>query len=227
MLLPALQRARDTAKAISCLNNHKQIGMGINMYISDNDGWYMMVSYNVKPAGDYESYANNDIRRWPSGLINGGYAKHRKGYWNNIDFNCPILEQKYLDDTNYRLNGLSSYGYGLSAAAVGRPANSGCKNSQIKKPSSFCILTDAWDKRSANQSTTVFSNYTEFPTLVQKNTIDNTKKVNPYNHNNASNYLFADGHAEKLHYSDINNWHMFCLDETYVNLNNWTVANGN
>lgn len=31
MLLPALGKARDAAKKIDCLNNHKQIGMIINL----------------------------------------------------------------------------------------------------------------------------------------------------------------------------------------------------
>ena len=37
MLLPALSKSRDTARTATCSNNLKQIGMGVLMYIEDND----------------------------------------------------------------------------------------------------------------------------------------------------------------------------------------------
>jgi prepilin-type N-terminal cleavage/methylation domain-containing protein/prepilin-type processing-associated H-X9-DG protein len=39
MLLPALNKAREKAKAISCVNNEKTLGTVLLMYISDYDGW--------------------------------------------------------------------------------------------------------------------------------------------------------------------------------------------
>jgi len=38
MLLPALSRARDMAKATKCTNNEKQCGLAISMYTNDFDG---------------------------------------------------------------------------------------------------------------------------------------------------------------------------------------------
>lgn len=40
MLLPALGRAREQAKSTQCLSNLRQIGLGAQMYIIDNKGWY-------------------------------------------------------------------------------------------------------------------------------------------------------------------------------------------
>ena len=40
MLLPALSKAREKARSISCVNNEKQFGLSIAMYIGDNDGFY-------------------------------------------------------------------------------------------------------------------------------------------------------------------------------------------
>ena len=40
MLLPALNKARERAKSISCLNNMKQVGMGVVMYNDSYDGYF-------------------------------------------------------------------------------------------------------------------------------------------------------------------------------------------
>jgi prepilin-type N-terminal cleavage/methylation domain-containing protein len=40
MLLPALGRAKETAKRISCLNNLKQLSLAAQMYVNDNQGAY-------------------------------------------------------------------------------------------------------------------------------------------------------------------------------------------
>ncbi len=41
MLLPALSKAREKARQISCTNNMKQCTLGMNMYTGDNDGSYL------------------------------------------------------------------------------------------------------------------------------------------------------------------------------------------
>jgi len=40
MLLPALARAKETAKRINCTNNLKQLGLSVVMYADDNEGYY-------------------------------------------------------------------------------------------------------------------------------------------------------------------------------------------
>ena len=68
MLLPALEKAQDKAKAISCVNNLKAIGLGFRQYNDDNDG--------------YNYFTNN----WTEGTwcLNGGS-------WdaNGFDINNP------------------------------------------------------------------------------------------------------------------------------------------
>jgi prepilin-type N-terminal cleavage/methylation domain-containing protein len=39
LLLPALGKAKDKAKAISCLNNNKQLNLAMHMYAGDNQEW--------------------------------------------------------------------------------------------------------------------------------------------------------------------------------------------
>ena len=44
MLLPALNRARDAAKAAGCVQNLKQIGLAWAMYTGDNDEWFLYMN---------------------------------------------------------------------------------------------------------------------------------------------------------------------------------------
>jgi prepilin-type processing-associated H-X9-DG protein/prepilin-type N-terminal cleavage/methylation domain-containing protein len=48
MLLPALNQAREKAKAISCKNNLKQLGLECTLYANANDGW-MVQFHNITP----------------------------------------------------------------------------------------------------------------------------------------------------------------------------------
>ncbi len=51
MLLPALNRARNTAKQISCLSNTKQIGSAFGLYADDNADWFPRDYGNTGSSG--------------------------------------------------------------------------------------------------------------------------------------------------------------------------------
>ena len=48
MLLPALAKARAKARAVNCLNNQKQCGLGFLMYSNDSEG-YILFEVSVNP----------------------------------------------------------------------------------------------------------------------------------------------------------------------------------
>ena len=49
MLLPALTSAKERAKRIACVNNLKQMGTAIRMYVDDNDSTYPLLKWS--PSG--------------------------------------------------------------------------------------------------------------------------------------------------------------------------------
>ncbi len=60
MLLPALSRAKEAGKSISCLNNLKQISLASQMYVDDNHGYYPPRSdTNRWPDVMYDNYGHN------------------------------------------------------------------------------------------------------------------------------------------------------------------------
>jgi prepilin-type N-terminal cleavage/methylation domain-containing protein len=64
LLMPALERARNAARQATCLNQLKQIGLGLTLYADDHDGWG---PYSVYWGTGQTLYHENvlDEKTWP------------------------------------------------------------------------------------------------------------------------------------------------------------------
>src|ERR1041384_2943762 len=54
MLFPSLNKARDTAKAATCMSNMRQWGVAINLFCQDNSGMYPEVPKGSGTSGWYD-----------------------------------------------------------------------------------------------------------------------------------------------------------------------------
>lgn len=119
ILLPALQSARETARAIQCLNNERQLGISMEVYLSQHDGGYPIL--DVKHFLNVSSYPESR-RWWYSQLIkNGALDAPNKDTsvnpisWSDIMF-CPTHQLRDASSTGWSdehwatSNGLISYG---------------------------------------------------------------------------------------------------------------------
>jgi len=81
MLLPALSKARNKTKSISCQSNLKQIGIGMQMYANDYNSWIVPM---------LPSLTDSTILRWHWLLTAKGYlASKTYGAGGSKLFACP------------------------------------------------------------------------------------------------------------------------------------------
>ncbi len=136
MLLPALNKARETAKSTKCLSNMKQVSSGCSGYTLDNNDFYpkfySSTQLQTGPGGSiiytgpgYESYPQpwfGMILNYVGGLavIDKSYKGKNEGMGNTI-FECPSDTTRYLSATSdYKLFYVASIekyiksGYGLN-----------------------------------------------------------------------------------------------------------------
>ena len=113
MLLPALNSARASARAIECLGNMKQIGNAFMLYEADNKGWVVpgdtgtsdsdaipWVSYTAEYMGFKIDNTSLSTRLGPS-KKQGPYVCNAK------DANLDRYSNRAF--TNYKWNGLLGY----------------------------------------------------------------------------------------------------------------------
>ena len=86
MLLPALNKAREKAKASSCISNMKQIGLGFQLYSGDWDSW--IVSARPGSNGNYN---------W-SWQLRSDYDLPKKLFY------CPAETRSFKYITTYACN---------------------------------------------------------------------------------------------------------------------------
>ena len=119
LLLPALSAAKEKAYRTACVNNLKQIGLGLNMYANQNDdylppsGWKQITSASGSPWETHEvlRYASPPPKSLVTGgIIEGpyalGYLFFGKYISNGKTFYCPTIKDGIYnfgtyDEINY------------------------------------------------------------------------------------------------------------------------------
>lgn len=119
ILMPALQRVKDQAKATRCLANLKQIGLAMHAYAPDYD--YQVPRAEVRPGipGWTDKYKQQEMR-WPILFMPylGSIARDAENYYEIKIYDCPsypIKEQTVDYCTNaFNLKGTGKEFFGFS-----------------------------------------------------------------------------------------------------------------
>ena len=199
MLLPALNQARDKAKAISCRSNLKQLGTADMMYTGDFDDY--IVPYSLPSADNFIRFTR---------LLNpyvGGKPFPAK--WEYVYpelskvWNCPAHVRQ--DDPSWGEAAFSpSYGvaWGVHRWGAGAPVNHRFSHGQvetdgfikigtIKNPSTIISLAEARNDRGGNglpETINFYGNPVYCPWCVDSNNIS-------YRHHGQCNVTMFDGHV--------------------------------
>jgi prepilin-type N-terminal cleavage/methylation domain-containing protein/prepilin-type processing-associated H-X9-DG protein len=216
MLLPALAKAKEKANRTACLNNTKQWGLALNMYLDDNTQIFPDFSIANKTPGARSGYDQDNIL-W-SDLA--GFAAD--GYGNRAWFNAlpPYISQKalwqYADNPTNFVNGRSilncpsanflpaevdpltrvafSYGINFKGTNGATPAGSPFKATAVLHPSSFVFFSDV----RANSGETPFYGANPLNDLgAPRGSLNHLSS----RHAAGANLTFLDGHAAFFKYT--------------------------
>ena len=182
MLLPALNKAKQVAKAIRCAGNLKQIGIMEQQYISDYDD-YMLPAYlggnpfNYPASRDYW-YRLFDKIYTPTAGYNHNFKK-ASVYLCPVQIAAPFQKPESNYTTNRRYD-----------VSLGYPGVS--KINSLKSASSVPDKLDCF----SIDVTTVPGNWYQITASTSILPGDNCYVG--FIHNNSANVLYWDGHVDKI-----------------------------
>lgn len=200
MLMPALENAIGASRSVTCMNNQKQIGSVFSFYISDNDGWQVVIVDHEDP----------NSANYPNGCQKC-YAYYLRTYfdmeWNvSMPISGPtifICGEANLLYTDSEVKNIC-YGYNQVYANNGASPYIPPKIINNNVPSETMLLSDGWVYQSTETTKTSYYPY-RAPWNAQSGAYiaynDVFATLGEYTdwawrHNEMLNMLYIDGHVK-------------------------------
>ena len=200
MLLPALNKARAKAKAVSCTSNFNQLGKYTAIYMSDSND-----IFPCAPTESVEYFFRRDVDgacplaySIPGEGIIGGLTSSSKRIrdklccpevdWKNLTYTADGKNCNYPLSSNYYCSIALNYQLYKGKYSI----NSPIKITRIQHPSALVVYTDG----NGSGYTGYYCRW--YPTLPD---FDKNKKYNiPARHVGSANFVYADMHVKTLKY---------------------------
>lgn len=222
LLLPALNRARETARSIACVNKMKQLGMAQTFYNSDYNDW-ILPSSTRSYASTADKEAIHEYSFHWYGLISGykGYGKQQLTPGYNLKFSGPDHSRRESPDFEcpsepvdfgvYQNNRFTYTHYAINAALTGMNNTRGTwkefyrKLSCLIEPSKALIFSDNRDLSgymmlNAKKSM-AFRHGSRDPRGYTGSTLEEAVITT-----GKSNFIYMDNHAEPANYRTVMTW---------------------
>ena len=194
MLLPVIARAKEAGRRIHCLNNLRQLGLSLIMYVDENEGYYPpRVHPNRWPHRLYPSYQDLRLLLCPD-------DKNPE----TIPGTDPVKYPADAAPRSYIMNGWNDYfrSKGIVWKGFGGTDNS-VHEALFLEPTDTIVLGEK------DESSTHF--YLDYDRYEDLYILDPGKhSANAHGGKGGSNFMFADGSARFLRFgqstSPINLW---------------------
>ena len=206
MLLPALNKARDTARTTTCLNNISTFNKAALMYADDFDSCCPPV-YDGGNGKDWRWDYNRTFFSY------GGIKYYGSDAYVEARYVCPVMDLPAASwAKNYRTVFFSYIMNCYQGKYVGTGTDSGWKLPRVtilklvKQPSSRYLFRESGGKiNTAEELSNDEANKYSAAGWLKNKTPTSSNKTIPYRHrgDDGHNIAFADGHAETKSASDI------------------------
>ena len=179
LLLPALSRAKESARSAQCLSQMRQIGLAVRLYTDGHDDEF--------PRSQHSAFAHGQL---PWGRAIAPELGRDSATWTNLLsslFHCPSDPRKnawsYGQNVYFELNPETD-------DYIGSP-QSWRRTVSVPKPSATILQAE----NSSNGTGSMGADHimAHFWTCPQ-----DAFDVEPHRHQSRSNYSFVDGHAQAL-----------------------------
>lgn len=174
MLLPALNKARERARAAKCVGNVKQIGTALTLYTNDYDDYY------PTSEASKSGWTGNDQATWSDNLF--PYFGNKINYGKNSLFFCP--SQKELNtwkaNISYGINSnfVGCENYTKRVWVIAGNTTGAIKATSVIFPTQQMLITETWNTKNGNTGY-----YKAEKTYLA------------FKHSRKANTLYADGHV--------------------------------
>jgi prepilin-type N-terminal cleavage/methylation domain-containing protein/prepilin-type processing-associated H-X9-DG protein len=113
LLLPALNRAMGRARQTQCMNNVRQLGLGLQQFVADNHFYPLSVDAEF----DKSSHPTN-FNTWVEAVeyqLSGGGHPRIPYFWNQGVWRCPGVKSEGSLGQSFNSYGYNAYGIGVSS----------------------------------------------------------------------------------------------------------------
>ena len=186
LLLPALNQAKETAKAIKCINNEKQIALAMFSYADEWDDYLPNLgAWGIKETSDY--YSNAWVQHVSK--YTGGKNVSTISAVANTIFECPNYQQ--TSNLNGTVNGWIGNGYATNHRIYGTvDSNNKWQFARLSKSASKASTTYLMGDGGIYNSVFCLCKY------------DHNHYSCRHSYKRIINLAYVDGHAEGLSRSD-------------------------